>query len=64
LLDASGKVSTVATTLTEEVRQFFITLRSGPMERRQEDSPNFRGPDRREGSARSRSGGSQDRKVA
>jgi methyl-accepting chemotaxis protein len=64
VLEASGKVSTAATTLTEQVRQFFITLRSGPMERRQEDNPNFRGPDRREGSARNRSGGSQDRKVA
>jgi len=61
VLDASGKVSTAAATLTEQVRQFFITLRSGPMERRQQDDPAYRGPDRRAGSRANRS---PDRKVA
>jgi methyl-accepting chemotaxis protein len=65
VLDASGKVSTAAATLTEQVKAFFIALRSGPMERREQDDPNYKGPNRREGSARDRSGGSsRDRKVA
>jgi methyl-accepting chemotaxis protein len=65
VLDASGKVSTAASTLAEQVKQFFITLRSGPMERREQDDPNFKGPNRREGGARDRAGGgSRDRKVA
>ena len=63
VLDASGKVSTAAATLTEQVKAFFIALRSGPMERREQDDPNYKGPNRREGSARDRSGGSsRDRK--
>ena len=57
VLDASGKVSTAAATLTEEVQAFFITLRNGPMDRRELDDPTFKGPNRRSGSAR-------DRKVA
>ncbi len=65
VLNASGKVSTAAATLAEQVRQFFITLRSGPMERREHDDPNYKGPDRREGRARHRAAGnSGDRKVA
>jgi methyl-accepting chemotaxis protein len=64
VLDASGKVSTAAATLAEQVKQFFITLRSGPMERRDENDPNYKGPDRRSGSAANRSGAWQDRKVA
>jgi methyl-accepting chemotaxis protein len=64
VLDASGKVSTAAATLAEQVKQFFITLRSGPMERRVEDDPNYKGVNRRGGSAANRSGGRQDRKVA
>jgi methyl-accepting chemotaxis protein len=57
VLDASGKVSTAAATLAEQVRAFFITLRSGPMERREEDDPNYSGPQRR-------ADGSHNRKVA
>jgi methyl-accepting chemotaxis protein len=64
VLDASGKVSTAAATLTEQVRAFFITLRSGPMERREQDDPNYKGPNRRSGSAPDRSGESHNRKVA
>ena len=52
VLDASGKISTAAATLADQVRAFFITLRSGPMERRQEDDPNYKGPQRRSGGVR------------
>jgi hypothetical protein len=35
------------------------------MDRREQDDPNYKGPNRREGGARDRSGGnSRDRKVA
>ena len=44
---ASGTVSSAAEKLTEEVRKFFIVLRTGPMERRREDDPNFKGSERR-----------------
>jgi methyl-accepting chemotaxis protein len=47
VLDASGKVSTAAATLAEQVAQFFITLRNGPMDRREQDDPNYKGPQRR-----------------
>jgi methyl-accepting chemotaxis protein len=64
VLDASGKVAIAATSLAEQVKAFFITLRNGPMDRREHDDPNFKGPNRREGSARDRSGSTQNRKVA
>ena len=65
VLDASGKVAIAATSLAEQVKAFFITLRRGPMDRREQDDPNFKGPNRREGGARDRSGGSiRDRKAA
>ena len=65
VLTASGNVSVAAATLAEQVREFFIKLRSGPMDRREQDDPNYKGPDRREGGARHRAGGnSGDRKVA
>jgi methyl-accepting chemotaxis protein len=49
VLDASGKVSTAAATLADQVRAFFIRLRSGPMERREQDDANYKGPNRRGG---------------
>jgi methyl-accepting chemotaxis protein len=52
VLDASGKVSTAAEQLAREVQEFFVKLRNGPMERREEDDPNFKGPNRRSGGAR------------
>jgi methyl-accepting chemotaxis protein len=64
VLNASGKVSTAAASLTEQVGAFFITLRSGPMERRVQDDPNYKGPNRREGRARGSAGGNNSRKVA
>jgi methyl-accepting chemotaxis protein len=57
VLDASGKVSSAAEQLTAEVQAFFVRLRNGPLDRREEDDPNFKGPNRRSGSA-------PDRKVA
>jgi methyl-accepting chemotaxis protein len=65
VLEASGKVSGAADRLAREVQEFFVKLRNGPMDRRREDDPNYKGPNRRAGSARDRSGGSRgDRKVA
>ena len=57
VLTASGKVSGAAEHLAQEVQQFFVTLRNGPMDRREQDDPNFKGPNRRAGSV-------QNRKVA
>jgi len=34
------------------------------MDRREQDDPNFKGPNRRDGRAENRAGGSQNRKVA
>jgi methyl-accepting chemotaxis protein len=62
--DASAKVSSASDRLAAEVQQFFVTLRSGPMERREQDDPSFNGPSRRTGGAQNRSGGSHNRKVA
>jgi len=66
VLHASGKVSTAAATLAEQVQAFFITLRNGPMDRREQDDPNYKGPNRRENAAgaRSRSGEASGRKSA
>ena len=64
VLHASGKVSVAAATLAEQVAQFFKTLRSGPLDRREEDDPNYKGPNRRAGTARNRDGGSQNRKAS
>ena len=47
VLDASNKVSSAASDLEVEVREFFIKLRNGPMDRRREDDPNYAGPERR-----------------
>jgi methyl-accepting chemotaxis protein len=45
--DASGHVSSAAERLADEVRDFFIKLRTGPMDRRKQDDPDYRGPERR-----------------
>jgi methyl-accepting chemotaxis protein len=47
VLVASGSVTASAETLAAEVKKFFVALRHGPMDRRQGDDPNFKGPDRR-----------------
>jgi len=62
--DASGKVSGAAERLAAEVREFFIKLRSGAMDRRQADDPNYRGPERRTQGERARSGRREDRRAA
>jgi methyl-accepting chemotaxis protein len=54
VLTASGTVSSAAVMLSEEVRKFFVVLRTGPMERRQRADPDFKGPDRRAGRTGSR----------
>jgi methyl-accepting chemotaxis protein len=64
VLDASGKVSGAAEQLAREVSEFFVTLRRGPMERRDGDDSSYAGRERRVDGARNRSGGGRDRKVA
>jgi methyl-accepting chemotaxis protein len=51
VLDASGRVSGAAEHLAREVQEFFVKLRRGPMDRRKEDDPDYKDPDRRGGSA-------------
>jgi methyl-accepting chemotaxis protein len=55
--DASGTVSDAAQRLPDEVRSFFIKLRTGPMDRRAEPDPTYRVP-----SAVSKAGRSQSRR--
>jgi methyl-accepting chemotaxis protein len=64
VLLASDKVSGAAEQLAAEVREFFVRLRSGGMDRRVADDPNYRGPERRAAGARERSGRREDRKAA
>jgi methyl-accepting chemotaxis protein len=64
VLGASSKVSAASERLAREVKDFFVKLRNGPMDRREADDPNYKGPNRRAGGARNRSGGVRDRKVA
>ena len=58
---ASGTVSGAAEKLTEQVRDFFIMLREGPMQRRKENDPNYKGPEKR-GERGARGGSEADRK--
>jgi methyl-accepting chemotaxis protein len=44
---ASDNVTTQANCLADEVKKFFVTLRSGALDRRQGNDPNYKGPDRR-----------------
>jgi methyl-accepting chemotaxis protein len=62
--DASGKVSGAAERLAAEVREFFIKLRSGAMDRRHADDPSYQGPERRGQGGRARSGRREDRRAA
>ena len=45
--NASNNVSRVAQNLAAEVQEFFVRLRSGAFDRRVQDDPNYRGPERR-----------------
>ena len=47
VLDASLSLSNEANRLTEEVQNFFTALRTGPLDRRVGDDPNYEGPERR-----------------
>jgi methyl-accepting chemotaxis protein len=40
-------VSGAAQALADEVKKFFVALRTGPMDRRPGDDPNYDGPARR-----------------
>jgi methyl-accepting chemotaxis protein len=66
VLNASGKVSTASERLAREVQEFFVRLRQGPMDRREDDDPNYNGPQRRDlsGGTADRSGRAPDRKIA
>ncbi len=64
VVDVSGKVSGAAERLAAEVREFFIRLRNGPLDRRTDNDPNYSGPERRADGARVRYGEREDRKVA
>jgi methyl-accepting chemotaxis protein len=50
---ASARVTTASEDLATQVRDFFIRLREGPMDRRKGEDPEYRGPERR-GSAGAR----------
>ena len=45
--DASGKVSNAAEQLAAEVQAFFAKLRNGPLDRRGNRDPNYKGSERR-----------------
>ena len=62
VLDASGKVSGAAERLAAEVQAFFVKLRSGPLDRRRADNPDYRGPERRADGVRTVTG--ESRKAA
>ena len=61
VLESSNNVSGAAERLATEVREFFVKLRSGAMDRRVKDDPSYRGPERRSGRRR---GDKSDRRVA
>jgi methyl-accepting chemotaxis protein len=47
VLIASGNVSDQATLMAQEVNKFFLALRTGPLDRRKNHDPNYKGPERR-----------------
>jgi methyl-accepting chemotaxis protein len=56
---ASDNVTTQANSLADEVKKFFVALRSSALDRRTNNDPSYRGPERREGRSRA-----SDRKAA
>nr|WP_157872646.1 methyl-accepting chemotaxis protein [Bradyrhizobium sp. ORS 278] len=46
--DSSAQVSQAAERLAEEVRSFFVKLRTGPLDRRKGENANYKGPERRQ----------------
>jgi methyl-accepting chemotaxis protein len=53
VLTASERIANQSQVLVEEVRAFLLSLRRGPLDRRQWDDPNYSGPERREDRRRS-----------
>jgi methyl-accepting chemotaxis protein len=51
VLDASDALSTESGRLAAAVQSFLSALRNGPMDRRKETDPDYRGPERRHGAA-------------
>jgi methyl-accepting chemotaxis protein len=49
VLTASTSLTEQAARMAEEVKTFFLALRTGPMDRRKGRDPNYKGPDRRAG---------------
>jgi methyl-accepting chemotaxis protein len=49
VLAASTSLTEQAARMAEEVKTFFLALRTGPMDRRKGRDPNYKGPDRRAG---------------
>jgi methyl-accepting chemotaxis protein len=47
VLTASNVVSGASEKLVAEVMKFFVILRTGPMDRRLQDDPNYKGPEKR-----------------
>lgn len=64
VLDASNNVSGAAERLANEVREFFVKLRNGALNRRMENDPNYRGPERRSRRGPSTPGEPADRRAA
>ena len=53
VLATSGDITKQGLILVEEVRTFLLSLRRGPLDRRQWDDPNYSGPERRKDRTRS-----------
>jgi methyl-accepting chemotaxis protein len=62
--EASGSISTQAARLGATVQEFLVSLRRGPLDRRQWEDPSFKGPDRRSRSERDGRRSRKDRKAA
>ena len=56
VLVTSESIPKKGTVLAEEVQAFLLSLRRGPLDRRNWDAPNFKGPERREDRRQSKGG--------
>ena len=59
ILHTSDDLARQATSLSDEVNRFLLALRTGPLDRRRQDDPNYGGPDRR---GEQRTGSAADRR--
>ncbi len=48
MLSASNELTSASERMADEVRMFFVALRSGPLDQRRQDDPNYKGPERRQ----------------